>query len=567
MIDLTWADADVHIDETGALSLAVDGLTYLGGWRPHQLVLGLQGGSSQPLGPPTVQWLPDEVELAWVVPVTDGELTVTGRHVFGMVWSQRWVIRSSGPAPGVPVFLEFGVTGDVEVVCWVFGAGAESSLSLQPFNPQLPVLGAVAVQGAIVVRQEQIALGPYQLGALGSGVVELRADLYPHAAAFGRTVHDWLPPTTYFRAGEVVVITHPDAALTDPAAGGSSSGATGASVGSGTPAITDVVDPLPPADQVLAALTEPTRSPDAGGTVADDLDDGEPGEPGERGGSEFVDGSDSERLLVFHGARGRTELTLHWAKPLEAAIGAAARAALGGDRAANGTPALPDPQAGLLVQRALAEHAEIDPDQAEDALDLLAVRSADTSPWQVMFDCAEFHRTGEDDQLIRAHATFLRSDPRAGLGMAASRLVVALLSVGRNPVPVLQHLERARQRAVDEDVRLELALVAGTVFGAAHEVESADSSARQLAQVAARLGSGLRGRSVPDVAPVDRARLLTLLSLLPELAVLWQDRLAALPGALAQYAANRVLYELEVGPGSTPADRQALVWLSLATDA
>ena len=184
-----------------------------------------------------------------------------------------------------------------------------------------------------------------------------------------------------------------------------------------------------------------------------------------------------------------------------------------------------------------------------------------------MFDCAEFHRTGDDDTLIRAHHGLLQTEPQAGTGLAASRLVVALLSVGRNPAPVLEWLQRSRVQTEDDDVRLELALVAGTVLGAGHEPESATASTRQLAEVAVRLGSGLRGRAVPDLARRDRARLLGLMALVPELAVVWQDRLAVRPGRLVQYAADRVLYELEVGVDSTAADRQALVWLSLADDA
>lgn len=518
---LSWLDADIVVDASGALTVGRDQMTYLTGWRPTQLVRGAGGRTVEPLATPAVQTLPDEVELSWTLPSPAGELVVSGRHSFSAIWSQRWVIRNHRSVAVGPVTLPMAVGVPDAAVCWVFGAGVESSLSVQPFDPDLPVLGMAVQHGGLRHRPDGVDLGPCELAPGEAYVVELRASFFDDAAAFGRTVHGWLPPSTYLQSGEVVVISHPDAALDDSDVPPSD-------------------DPLPPADQLMASV-----------------------QPDE---SEFVDGSDGERLLTFHDARGRTDLVLHWAKPLDRAIAEAAGTALAGDRIGNGTPRLPDVQAGLLVQRALADHAELDPDVAADALDLLAARTGEVTPWQVIFDCAEYHRTGEDDQLIRAHGTFLRNEPCAGMGLAASRLVVALLSVGRDPVPILQRLEAARDQVRDEDVRLELTLVAGTVFGAGHAPHAAAVSARRLAQVVARLGSGLRGASVPDLPPVDRARLLTLLSLLPELAGIWQDRMAVRPGPLVQYAANRVLYDVEVGSRWTAQDRQALVWLTLSSD-
>lgn len=538
MNGVSWSvadlDVDVGVDEAGALRLAVDGSTLLVGWCPTHL---RDADGLHVLGRPTVHRLPDEVELTWTVSRRAGDLVVTGRHSFSMVWSQRWVVRRVGTARAVQVaeVLHLRMSHQVgpRTICWVFDAGVESSVSVQPYDPGLPVLGLTTQVGALAVVDDALELGPYALGAADAAVVELRADLFQHAAGFSRTVHTWLPPSTYLSAGELVVITHPDAGLV-------TTEDDGAAPGNPPP------DPLPSAVQMLAG-----------------------GSPGEQG-SEFIAGSDTERRLVFHGARGRTEVTLHWAKPLGEAIATAAATLLSGPRAANGVPILDGPQSGLLVQRAVADHTEIgrvDAADVLDALDLLAARDPQPTPWQVMFDCAEFHRTGDDDLLIRAHRLLLHAEPQPGTGLAASRLVVALLSVGRNPAPVLQRLQRSRAQTGDDDVRLELALVAGTVLGAGHAPESATASTRQLAQVAARLGSGLRGRAVPDLEPVDRARLLSLLALLPELAVVWQERLAARPGRLVQYAANRVLYELQVGAGATAADRQALVWLSLADDA
>lgn len=549
MIGLSWRvtglDVDVDVDDAGALSLTVDATAFLLGWCPTHL---RDRDGLHALGRPTLQRLPDEVELTWTLARTAGDLVITGRHSFSMVWSQRWVIRrvtrTDPAAIAEQLHLRLSHQVGPGAICWVFAGGVESSASVQPYSPELPILGLSTQVGSLTVVDDALELGPYALGSTDAAVVELRADLFDHAAAFSRTVHTWLPASTYLGAGEPVVITHPDAGLvmTDP-----ESPADGDVdvAGDGDGDVDEPRDPLPSAAQVLAGA-------------------------GTEQGSEFIAGSDSERRLIFHGARGQTEVTLHWAKPLGEAITTAASTLLAGPRAANGVPVLTDPQSGLLVQRAVADHAELDGvDTADvlDALDLLASRDPQPTPWQVMFDCAEFHRTGDDDLLIRAHRQLLRTEPQAGTGLAASRLVVALLSVGRNPAAVLDRLQQARVHTEDDDVRLELALVTGTVLGAGHEPDSAIASTRQLAEVAVRLGSGLRGRAVPDLVPVDRARLLSLLALLPELAMVWQDRLAATPGRLVQYTAHRVLYELEVGVGSTAADRQTLVWLSLADDA
>ena len=364
MDGLSWRVADldvrVDVDEAGALGLSVDGSTFLVGWGAIQLrdAAGLHA-----LGRPTRQRLPDEIELTWLLARPTGDLMITGRHSFSMVWSQRWVVRRLVAAePGAAeeeLHLRLSHRVGPDTVCWVFAGGVESSVSVQPYAPELPILGLSTQIGALALVDDAIELGPYALGPADAAVVELRADLFDHAAAFSRTVHTWLPPSTYLGAGELVVITHPDAGLvtTDPARS--------------TPDEPD--DPLPTADQLLA------------------------GAPSTEQGSEFIAGSDCERQLVFHGARGQTKVTLHWARPLGEAIATAASTLLAGRRAANGVPVLADPQSGLLVQRAVADHAEIagiDTADVLDALELLASRDppADTVAGDVRLRRVPPHR-------------------------------------------------------------------------------------------------------------------------------------------------------------------------------
>lgn len=517
---LEWGTARVRIDRAGGLSLTRSGQDYLHDWGPVTDGGLVVDGEAYPLPAPTIAELPDEVELGWDIAVAGGSIRLRVRHGFGSIWSQRWVVTNSTPRPVEVDRLLLGLAPVDDTATWVFAAGLESSLSVQPHDPDLATLGMVIQRGELQEHDGRLDLGDFRLAPAASYLIDLRAEFFATPAAFARTIHRWLPPTTYFPAGEPVIITYPDAALAGSAD-----------------------DPLPD-----GMLPDDLVSPDAP--------------------SEFIGGSGDQRVLMFHQGRGRTTLVLHWAPELTEVIAREANDLLAGPRSANGAVLLPDAAAAMVVHLALTKHAEIDHDAAEDALDLWLARPGPATPLQVLTDCAEFQRTGDEMLLSRAADTFEGLPPSPGLGMAATRLVVAHLTQGYNPQPILRHLGEAAEAATDPDTWLELALVSGTVFGASASRPWAAETVREAARVSTRLGSGLLGRGLDEPDLAGRARLLTLVALLSELAAPWQQRLTVRPGTLAQHAANRVLWELGVDHGC-PADlrRSALVWLSLAAEA
>lgn len=531
---LTWHDAHVAVGDDGAVGLTRAGQVYLAGYAPSTMIIDDgrgEPGTTHDLGvAPALETLPDEIELTWPVGLPDGRLTLAVRHAFGPVWSQRWVLRNHTERSVQVRSLAVALRPVAGAVHWLFAGGAESSLSVQPLDPTLPTLGVWVQRGEVWQASAApdgggLDLGPVALPAHGVQVIDLSADFFPSPAQFARTVHRWLPSGTYVGDGQPVRIVHPDAAITK---------------------------------SVLrrAGRPAPRRH-------------GEENHSAE-GVSEFVAEAGTAHELEFHDARGCTAVVLYWAPALDALIGREASRLLAGPRAGNGVARLPGPLAGLMVQRALAEHAEIDPEDAADALDLLTARTdAGRTPWDVLFACGEYPRSGDPAVLDEAIRTVTTMAPQPGLGVAGSRAVVTMLAAGRDPTPVLQRLAAALSASDDLLVRWELLLVAGVMASATASLPGAAGGldpARAAAEVTTRLGSGLLGRAVPDADAPGRARLVALLSMMVEAGGSWQDRLGERPAALADHAGRRILWEAQEGRVTGRDRRAALAWLMLADD-
>jgi hypothetical protein len=233
--------------------------------------------------------------------------------------------------------------------------------------------------------------------------------------------------------------------------------------------------------------------------------------------------------VELRSARGVTSYTLRAAHTLERVLKRAATAVLELPRTTSGVVRLPDVDAALAVQRALALSLVEDVVSAEEALDLYAVRMPEDPPADprvIGFLCGEHSRSLDPEPLYQAGRAVLRSwEPSPGLGMAATEVCLARVLAGEPIAPLLDHLvglagevdlPAAAAPLRDQASRLELEIVTMTRASTEGGSRSSRAVTERVASLGGWLGGGLKGRAVSPLPVDELAHLAAVLALLPE---------------------------------------------------
>ena len=386
-----------------------------------------------------------------------------------------------------------------------------------------PLLGGVLRSGALpAVDADGLHLGPVRLEPGGRYVVQWQWDLHPGPRSLGRGRHPEVPRRLDLVVDEVVV----------------------ADAGE---------------DEALVL---------AGGLEAEHS----------RGQVELSAASPGRYPVELRSARGTTAYELRVGPTLDVLLAERALAALDQPRTSAGVVRLPDVDAALVVQRALAAAVLPDAETAEEALDLRTARLPEDDaldPRTVGYLCGEHTRTRDAGLLDRAERAVLAAcAPEPGLGLAATQLCLALLLAGRPVAPVLEHLAGLAAAAdrppvaaplADQAALLELEVV--TARGGPDGGGAGSATVRgRVAALGGWLGAGLTGRAVRPV-PVDQlAHLCAVLALLPEpAAAAHRTRWGCTAQVLATTGRAQVLERVAWDGG--PAAGPALSWLLLAARA
>ena len=465
-------------------------------------------GSAGPLvlGAPRVRVDDDEVE----VERSGGGLRTVVRHGVEQDWVVRLVLANETDAPLTLTRVHLGWSAAPGAVVTALAAGAEAAYAVQPADGTGPLLVGRLRSGAQAgVDATGFVLAPPVLGPGHRWAVQWRFEVVaePRSAPAGD-----LPATTWLDLEQPVVLpAGPDVAV--------------------------VADGL------------------ATGVVGEDRVEVEAVEPG-------------TYTVELRSARGTTAYGLSWAPGLDDLLDDAAAALLAGPATPGGTARLAGPEAGLVVQDALARRV-LDAEPAADALELLAGRLAEQvdddpgagGPATVALLAREADRTGDAALLGAAAAGLLALDRAApGTGLAGTAVVLGHVRSGRPADALLAHLGALRAASsAQAPAGLELTLLLRPRSSQAPLDADLVRALRRLGTV---LGAGLPGRVVPAV-PVDRvAHAGVLLGLVDEatgqrLRLSWGVTAAELAGRCAAQARARAADPAEPG-----VDR-ALAWLVL----
>lgn len=472
-------------------------------------------GSPVAWGAPQLSADADEVEVTWA---TD-RLQLVVRHTFAAGWGVRVALSNLG---GDQISLDGAMlTWQVPTgrPAWALAAGAAASYAVLPPEGAGPLLGGVLRLGAVTRASAQgLHLGPVVIAPHGRYVVQWQWDFYGGPRAFDRGRHPDVPRRLDLLVGEAVTVaTNEDVAL----------------------------------------VTSPGLQVETG-----------------RGQVELSAFEAGSYDVELRSARGLTGYTLRAADPLEMVLQRTATAALERPRTASGVVPLPDVDAALAVQRALASSLLEDPDVAEEALDLYSARLAEdppADPRTVGYLCGEHSRTADPEPLRLAGRAVLASwAPVPGLGMAATELCLARLLAGESIAPVLDHLVRLAGEAglqaaaaplAEQASLLELEVVTMARALTEGRAPAGSTVTRRVAALGGWLGAGLQGRAVTPL-PVDGlAHLAAVLALLPEpVSAELRPRWGCTAHELARRGQTEVLCRL----GSEAAG-PALSWLVLGT--
>jgi hypothetical protein len=457
----------------------------------------------------------DEVEVTW----TSDRLQLVVRHTFAVGWGVRVALSNLGSEEITlddPVLTWQVPTGRP---VWALAAGAAAGYAVLPLADTGPLLGGVLRLGAMTrASEEGLHLGPVVLIPHGRYVVQWQWDFYPGPRAFDRGRHPDVPRRLDLLVGEAVSVA---------------------------------------ADEDEALVTSPGLQVE---TV--------------RGQVELSADEAGAYAVELRSARGLTGYTLRVANPLEAVLQQTAEAALERPRTTSGVVPLPDVDAALAVQRALASSLLVDPEVAEEALDLYTARLPEdppADPRTIGFLCGEHSRTADQELLQQATRAVLNSrQPAPGLGMAATELCLARLLSGEPVAPVLDHLVRlaaesqrgaAATPVAEQASLLELEVVTMARPPAEGRTRSGSALTGRVAALGGWLGVGLKGRAVTPL-PLDRlAHLVAVLALLPEpVSAELRPRWGCTAHELARRGQTEVLCRL-----ADEALGSALSWLVLGT--
>lgn len=462
-----WNGAEVVLDSAAT----VTSVGHRAGGKSAYLtslgeVLVRTGGSTVGWSPPEVAIDVDEVEVVR----RSGDLRLVVRHSFAAGWGLRVTLSNAGTTALSleDVLLSWQLPADRPA--WAVAAGATGSFAVLPGDGSGPLLGAVLRLGS-VQRADAAGLhvGPVVLEPRARYVEQWHLDFHTSPRAFERTIQSGVPRRLDITLDEVVTLTaDEDAALV--------------------------------LDEGLHAET-----------VRDRL--------------ELTASAAGRYRVESRSALGVTSYEVGVADLLSTTLDEAAATLIAGPRTRAGTLRLADVDAALVVQHALARGVEAD-DQfaAEDGLDLFGSRLPEEGPYDprtIAFLCGEHIRTADPEPLAWATRGVLSTQrPEPGLGVAATRVCLARLLVGRPVAPIVDHLRALAAASStlpsasprrDQAALLELEVVTMP--------RPAPTPAGVLARTAALggwLGAGLRGRAVPPLPLDELAHLAAVLALLPE---------------------------------------------------
>jgi hypothetical protein len=472
----------------------------------------------------------DEVEVAWEVA---GVLRLAVRHTFAAGWGMRLAVTNIGETALTLDDLQLALVAGDQYVPWGLAAGAEAAYSLHPLDGAGPVLGGLLKLGSVrSLGPGGASLGRIDLAPGGRYILVWQWSWYatPRALAAGR--HPGVPGSTYLIAGQSV--------------------------------------------RILAGSDVAVLAPDRHLVVAPD---------GET--TELIPSGPGDYSVELRSALGAVGYRLHCAAPADNLLARLADALLRGARTPAGVIRLETAAAGLVVQHAFASGIE-HMDEAVEALDLLTSRLRTAATWDPLsaaYLCGEAVRIDEVELIDVAAETMQAAElVEPGLGLAALRLSVSSLVVGRDFGAVLDRLQSLTAAPASDAEPADADAALGRDIGRLELMAVLASSRPQaapqpdlianVARIGVWLGAGLKGEPVRRLGLVRLAQLGAVLELLPEqLEPAFHRRWPCPPSELAHRARaellNRLQRNLSNGSGqraagqSTAEGLTAAAWLAL----
>ncbi|GAA2099489.1 hypothetical protein GCM10009841_13450 [Microlunatus panaciterrae] len=459
----------------------------------------------------------DELEVSYQA--TQTHLSLVIRHTVTTAWGVRLAITNLGSEPVSIERASLALRPSPGYLGWALTAGATAGYAVYPADGDGPLLAWTLQWGELArATTEGLELGPIDLPPRGRYIVQWLWDFHPTPARLGRGRLGVVPAPAVLTMGQPVEIMDEDTALVT---GGSLTVSTNEGVRE-------------------VAAEEPGPYP-----------------------------------IELRSGRGTTRFEVTWVRPMDQVLARAAEQVLAGPTSATGVTRLADAAAALLVQRALAEMLVADPEPAADALELFSaglLERGRCDPFEVALLCGEWTRTGDHDLVEVARSSLLSAEAvRPGLGLAATRLCVALMMAGRPVTEVLDRLSLLRHtigavpsgRRANEDVLRDRLAELELIMVVQRNIEVVgDDVLRLVGCLGGYLGYGLPGQLTEPVGDDTLGYLVTILSLLPdEVGENFLDSWGVTPQALADR------YRPVVLSGHDRTHQRALAWLVLGRQA
>lgn len=501
------ADITVCFDDSGALTSVQHHARNDGGYLAPGLVPSADEWQQTSLITDA-----DEIEITYESRSRRG-LAIMMRHTLSAGWGTRLAFSNTTDAAVTLDRFTLGLRPAAGHLGWAVPAGNTASYTVYPADGSGPLLGWTLRQGDVAaVDTDGIHLAPITIGPGSRYIVQLQWDVHDEPARRHRPGAGLVPPVLCLTDGEPIEVADEDTAI--------------------------VVD-----DAVAITTVDGVR--------------------------ELVAERPGRYPIELRSGRGTTRFEMTWAQPETQALAAAAEMIVAGPRTPAGIPRVSDGSSALLVQHALAEMTIADPEQASDALELFSAGLLDREPSGVStveaaYLCGEWLRTGDTDLLAAArNAVLAVESPTRGLGMAATRLCVALMMAGRPVDQVLGHLTLILRRfmqiqgnAGEAVAALELILVVQSNIN-----DPSDDLLTRIRALCGHLGYGLPGLAVDPIGADALGYLIAVLGLLPDrVGDRFIDSWGITPHALADRFRPLVISQ------SSGTDVRGLAWLVLGRE-
>lgn len=501
----------LDVDESGAITaVTAGGHQYLTGGGVSEVII-----AGEPIRPSVERVALDADEID--IDLAAAGLSIAVRHAFAAGWGWRVRIANSTDHELIIDAAQLDLEMCDRMIGHPVAAGAEAELIIRPGDGSGPILAGRLQTGAITeITVRGPVVGPLRLPPGAGYVLTWQWTWYTDVARLLERRRGIVPWPTVRPVGEPVDLRgDPDAALIVP---------------------DDLIRP-----------EESVQVP--GGTITELF--------AERPGRYAIE----ERS-----ARGTVAFSLGWTRPLERVL--LERADQTSVGAGPTTAGLGTGQ-GIVLHAALTSGTASDPDDVEDALDLITGELADTGP-RTGLDATlltlEHHRTGDLDPLAAAVDWILHTDRvHPGLGFAVTQACLARVVRGE---PIAAIIERATSLAaeisdpprlpLDADGIAELELLA-----AIHRNIERPAPQLQTRLLAAgpQLSSGAVGPPRPPLdAEVQAALIATVLFAGEQAPALASRAWAEAPAVLAETAIPPLL----LADDTDTLTSNTLAWLALS---